>query len=111
MRVTPWICSPPDFEDGSDEGYFCYRAIEGKDHEHVAFRVAAIEKTPRVRIAKFADDLAEESRNWDEGPRGRGGCGAGTTCAAEQTYGSDPASREWCDARLRELGYILPEDD
>lgn len=59
-----------------------YRECNGK-------RVAFIEKTPRV---------LNDNGEWEYGPKG---CG--------QLCGKDPDSRAWCDAKLRELGYVLQD--
>lgn len=76
----------------------CYmRILLGTDENLIENRVAFIEKTPRVRIGAFTD-RDSDWKNWEQGSKG---CGP--------DYGEDPVSREWCDTRLRELGYIVPE--
>lgn len=99
MRVTEWICE--------DDGYFCYRAIEGTDVTNAMNRVAAVEKIPRVRVSPFFSSMGAR---WEFGPKGQGGSSEGSTCTELKIYGSYPPSREWCDTRLKELGYELPEE-
>lgn len=87
VPVSPWI------EEVEDGHVVCaYRVIAGSDGS-LPHRVAFIEKTPRVRVGDFFgedyDNKRWESRGW----KGDGPC--------------DTNSRDWCDAKLRLLGYIL----
>lgn len=94
QRLTPWIVY--------DE--FCaMRCIEGSDMK-VENRVAFIEKTPRVRIRPFTVE-PHDCHNWEQGPKGSGGSDG--HIPENELYGFYPPSREWCDNRLIELGYIL----
>ncbi len=97
-KVSKWI--------DEDDGYFSYRFILGTDPEDVKNRVAAIEKTPRVRIAEFTT-WQEDCHNWESNRIGEGGSCEGSTCKELGIYGSHQRSREWCDKRLVELGYDL----
>jgi hypothetical protein len=85
-----------------DGGHCCTRVIDGSDPELICNRVAFIEKTARVRIAPFTDQN-EDWKNWQSGPKGRGGGDP----EQDETYGFDPSSREWCDSMLLALGYEL----
>ena len=97
--LTPWIPSPV-----SD--HCSMRCIVGTSQDP-PYRVAFIEKTPRVRV-KFDDG---DMSAWESGPKGTGGPVTPDNTAEQQgIYGYDPESRAWCDQRLRELGYLLPED-
>jgi hypothetical protein len=99
-RVGPWI----------DVDHCATRVLEGADPADTQFRVCFIEKTARVRV--FADRYAWQSKDseftcgaakqdaWIYGHRGDG-----------HLCGKDPASRAWCDALLRLLGYEFPEDE
>lgn len=88
-KVTGWI----------DEGDNAYRAIEVVDgfEHHKAWKVAVIEKTPRVRIRSYGRGAGpdHDDLNWVEGDKGKGP--------------ADPASREWCDAMLELVGVHLPD--
>lgn len=86
-RLSGWI----------DEDHCSLRCIQGTDPAHIASRVAFIEKTPRVRKAGFTNER-EDYQVWEEGPKG---------CAPE--YGRHEPSRDWCNHRLVDLGYELPE--
>lgn len=97
MRVSAWLQDP-------DAAHCCMRIIEGGDPHRVADRVAFIEKTPRVRVAPYTDEDSD-FHNWQSGPKGSGGGDP----ARDLTYGYDPQSRAWCDARLREMGYTLDQ--
>lgn len=78
--VGPWI-------DDADYPHCSYRALVGTDHTKPENRVAFIEKTPRVRIS---------SEKWEYGDKG-----CGTLCGRHQP------SRDWCDQKLKQLGYTL----
>lgn len=80
------------------DGGCAMRVQRGSVSKQIGDRVAVIEKTPRVRIAPFTID-DEEFYKWEYGPKGD-----------SDLLGSDQTSHQWCDNRLRELGYILPED-
>lgn len=103
--VSAW--TPVENDDGS-EPHCCMRHVVGTDPNDVANRVAFIEKTPRVRIGS---GLKPDHLNWEEGPKGRGGSSVfDETLEQAEVYGYYPPSRQWCDARLKELGYILAEE-
>ena len=89
MQITDWMPDP-------DAPHCAMRCIAGTDPAEVGNRVAFIEKTPRVRIAPFSEE--GDWKNWEEGPKGR---------APE--YGQYAPSRQWCDARLAELGYMMAQ--
>lgn len=89
--LTAWVPVP-------GAKHCAMRYIVGEDPKQAANRIAFIEKTPRVRIAPYSEGDDFDSRNWQEGPKGH---------APE--YGQYQPSRDWCDARLRELGYQLSE--
>lgn len=86
------------------------RIVEGGDPNNIADRVAYIEKTPRVRVKPFSPrrpgDITEDNEAWEQGPKGSGG----NVSHGGPIYGRYPPSREWCDKRLVELGYELPEE-
>lgn len=87
MLLTDWIPAP--------EASYCYmRCINGTDINDIANRVAFIEKTTRIRVSPFTN-LRDDSNNWKQGPKG-------TT-----EYGEYQPSRDWCDEKLKELGYIF----
>lgn len=87
MKLTCWMADP--------RAPHCWmRCLEGADPNDIASRVAYIEKTPRVRTKPHTQE--NDHLNWTQGPKG------------SSAYGVDPASRRWCDDRLRELGYELP---
>lgn len=86
-RVSNWL----------DEDHCSLRCVRGTDPACLASRVAFIEKTPRVRTAAFTNVL-DDYKLWDQGPKG---------CAPE--YGRYEPSRDWCNHRLVDLGYELPE--
>lgn len=103
ILVSPWIVV----------GDHCaVRILAGTEFstEHLWNRVAFIEKTPRVRIGpcasrgNFSEQHAADRNNWEYGPKGTGGSGDHEQLGQ---YGFDPHSREWCDTRLREIGYEL----
>lgn len=89
MKVGPWtLC---------EGGTGAYRAILGLDGENINYRVAFIEKTPRIRIRNVYgcspkdDHLNWASRGWKgEGPE-------------------DQESRDWCDKVLELFGYELTD--
>lgn len=83
IRLGPWI----------NEDHCSMRCIEGTDPEVIANRVAFIEKTPRVRVARAVDPF-EDWKGWHEGEKG---CG--------HECGQYAPSREWCDEQLKLLGY------
>lgn len=83
VKLSEWI----------NEDHCSMRCIEGSDSSIVANRVAFIEKTPRVRVAR-ADDPNDDWKGWHQGPKG---------CSDE--YGRYAPSREWCDEQLKALGY------
>lgn len=87
-KVGPWtLC---------ENGAGAYRAILDSYGEHVANRVAFIEKTPRVRIRpmeQFGD--WEDHLNWASGFGGNG---------PEDEY-----SRAWCDEALELFGYVVTD--
>lgn len=85
VRLGPWI----------NEDHCSMRCIEGTNPEIIANRVAFIEKTPRVRVAR-AESEFDDWKGWHEGPKG---CG--------QECGRYAPSREWCDEQLKLLGYEL----
>ena len=93
MKLSEWI----------DDDHASFRYISGTDPEDIANRVAFIEKTPRVRIASlptglsFVETMFADSGNWQNGPKGDG-----------HLCGHYQPSRDWCDARLIEMGYELP---
>ncbi|MHC5194688.1 hypothetical protein ACYSUW_13135 [Pseudomonas frederiksbergensis] len=86
-RVSGWL----------DEDHCSLRCIHATDPACLASRVAFIEKTPRVRKAA-STNIFDDYKAWEEGPKG---------CAPE--YGRYMPSRNWCDHRLVDLGYELPE--
>ena len=90
MKLSVWVM----------EGHCSMRYVLGTDREEIENRVAFIEKTPRVRVATYDGDWFKDYKNWREGPKG---------CAPE--YGQYQPSRDWCDARLIEMGYILTEEE
>jgi hypothetical protein len=70
-------------------GHASFRYKEGGNPQNPDDRVAFIEKTPRVF----------DGSQWVNGPKG---------CAPE--YGRYQPSRDWCDAELLKMGYILGEE-
>jgi hypothetical protein len=98
MKVSDWIVV---------DGHCATRIIEGGDVDNVADRVAFIEKTPRFRVGVMGlEDDWKDCNNWEYGPKGDGGSWDENHEKLGQ-YGFDPDSREWCDNRLKELGYEL----
>lgn len=89
VKVSPWL---------RVDGHCACRTISGASIA-VENRVAFIEKTPRILV----------NGEWLYGPKGDGGEDGENP--ANELYGFCPASREWCDAALREHGAILPEDE
>lgn len=87
---------PPKLTEWIDEEHCSYRALPDTDHTDVANRVAFIEKTPRIRIARYDPEVGDifDGEKWLSGPKG---------CSPE--YGKYQSSRDWCDAALRGLGY------
>ena len=94
MKITDWI-----FRDG-----YSVRCIVGKDPDDYRYRVALIEKTPRVRIRdwhlgtdtylsteKFDGRAWPEHLDWCYGTKGTGPL--------------DQDSMKWCDDMLTLLGY------
>ena len=90
MKVSAWVM----------EDHCSMRYVLGTDREGIENRVAFIEKTPRVRVAAYDGDWFQDYKNWKEGPKG---------CVPE--YGQYQPSRDWCDARLIEMDYILTEEE
>lgn len=90
MKISAWVM----------QDHCSLRYVLGTDKEAIGNRVAFIEKTPRVRVAEFNGNWAEDQNNWLQGPKG---------CAPE--YGQYQPSRDWCDAQLIEMGYILTEEE
>lgn len=84
-RVSPWVQDP-----SAPHAYL--RHMDGG--LSLRNRVAFIEKTPRVRVAPYTSDVTD-ANNWTHGPKG--------------SDGLDERSRMWCDERLLEMGYILPQ--
>ena len=82
--LTGWI----------DENHCSMRCIAGTDPSIISNRVAFIEKTPRIRIAPYTP--YNDAANWSEGPKG-----------SAPEYGHYEPSRDWCDAQLTALGYVL----
>lgn len=76
-------------------GFCATRVLEGTDANDAKNRVAFIEKSPRVKLP---------NGEWEYGPKG-----AGDPYGRVDAYGAYKPSREWCDARLIELGYELPK--
>ena len=74
--------------DWIDDGHCSMRTVIGGDPESILDRRVLIEKTPRV--------MHPVSRNWEYGPKG-----SGEECGRYQP------SRDWADAKARELGYKL----
>lgn len=99
-KITDWIVN-------SEEGY-AYRHIVGKDPDDVAYRVALIEKSPRVRIRSaylgvehgtYEDGAEYTERRWPEHL---------DWCYGEKGNGpTDEDSVRWCDGMLKALGYEL----
>jgi hypothetical protein len=100
-QVSPWVIV---------DGYAAARHIVGADPNDIRFRVALIEKSPRVRIREhsmgtqrlvdwFSGTQGREERLWPE--------------HLDWCYGDkgddafDEESRAWCDAMLKLLGYTL----
>jgi hypothetical protein len=98
MKTTPWIVV---------DGYCACRCLGGSDPHLIENRIAFIEKTPRVRVNSYLLPFLEDWKNWKQGPKGDGGGDP----EKDLTYGFDPDSREWCDAELLKLGYILDNSD
>jgi len=90
MKLSAWVM----------QDHCSMRYIVGTDPQQIENRFAFIEKTPRIRIASYTGDWLEDYKNWEEGPKG---------CAPE--YGQYQPSRDWCDARLIEMGYTLTEEE
>lgn len=73
--------------------YCATRVLKGTDHRKVENRVAFIEKTARVRVKPFTEK--DDSLNWWQAP-------------FKGSYmGFDQESRDWCDKRLKGLGYTF----
>lgn len=85
------------------DGYCATRYIKDKLNT-LENRVAFIEKTPRVRTKPFTE--YNDFQNWVCGVKGQGGS-FDANHEEEGNYGFDQESRDWCDARLREMGYIF----
>lgn len=98
--ITPWIT----YDDCS------LRHVVGRDPEDVRYRVALIEKTPRVRIrpahfrehhGTYEDGGPYVEYHWPE--------------HCDWCYGekgdepNDEESKAWCDAMLKLLGYKLED--
>jgi|APSaa5957512535_1039671.scaffolds.fasta_scaffold06771_6 hypothetical protein len=99
------------------DSYCATRVLLGTDPAVVANRVAFIEKTPRVRVSCPGDALTCEHREpyqsvqgtwWIDGHVGSSG-DDGEDYEAGGGYGFHPGSRAWCDAALRELGWVLTD--
>lgn len=88
-ELGPWMV---------DERNGCaFRAIKGLEG-HAAFRMAFIEKTPRVRIRAWGPDPgpAHDHLNWAYGDKG-----------GAQAY-LDPEVRDWCDQMIELVGVHFP---
>jgi hypothetical protein len=87
IKLTKWI----------NQEHCSIRCIANTDTS-LKNRVAFIEKSPRVRINPYDDNKGwlEDSKNWEYGPKGDG-----------QECGKYQPSRDWCDAKLIEMGYEL----
>ena len=72
-----------------------FRYIEGTDPNKIENRVAFIEKTPRVRVKPF--EIKDDWKGWMQGPKGH-----------DPELGKYQPSRDWCDAELIKMGYIIP---
>lgn len=85
IKVSDWI---------EQDDCFAFRIVENGDPENIADRVAAIEKTPRVRISPFTSN-GNDFMNW---------------LSADFKGGNHQSleSRKWCDEQLIRMGYILP---
>lgn len=101
IRLSPW--TPVHGHEHS-----AMRFVEGTDPTDIANRIAFIEKTPRIRIYPMEHDPENDSRNWKQGPKGRG-CSYDQDAERERAYGFYPPSRDWCDRELHRLGYVLPD--
>lgn len=101
IKLSPWTIY---------DGYCAFRYIIGTDPEVIANRVAFIEKTPRVRIRPWnsRDEDAHDHLNWESGPKGSG-CSGDFDPKQEGAYGFDQSSRDWCDKKLRHMGYQLTD--
>ena len=88
IELSDWMPDP-------ESPYCSMRIIKGGDPLSIRDRVAFIEKTPRVRVQKYTSTIRDYDK-WEYGPGG---------CASE--YGSYQPSRDWCDARLRAMGYTF----
>ena len=97
IKVSPWTVV---------DGYCAMRYVVGTNPEDVCNRVAFIEKTPRVRVHP-KEEKDDVFFNWDYGPKGSGGSDEYESHEKLGQYGFCQASRDWCDERLLELGYIL----
>ena len=75
------------------DGYCATRVYKNSRPDVIMNRVAFIEKTPRIRVAKYSEK--DDQKNWYYGPRGT------------SDYGFDEESRNWCDLELRKRGYIF----
>lgn len=95
-ELSPWIVVG---------GHCATRVISGTDPDIIANRVAFIEKTPRIRIAPYSEELGflADGVNWASGPKGSGSADP----EVDLTYGFDPESRQWCDEQLSILGYTF----
>ena len=90
IKLSEWIII---------DGFCATRVLANTDVNNSNNRIAFIEKTPRIRIARGSD------ADWEYGPKGQGGSSGEDPNS--RLYGFYPPSREWCDKRLIELGYEL----
>jgi hypothetical protein len=98
QKITPWILH----DDCS------LRHVVGEDVDDVRYRVALIEKSPRVRIraahlgernGRYEDGEPYTERQWPEHL---------DWCYGDKGDGPDDEdSKLWCDNMLRALGYQL----
>lgn len=89
MKLSRWVM----------EDHCSMRYVLGSDRDEIENHFAFIEKTPRVRVSPYDGDYFKDCQNWEQGPKG---------CSPE--YGQYQPSRDWCDARLIEMGYTLTEE-
>ena len=87
-ELSDWIPDP-------ENPHCSMRIVKGGDPLNVRDRVAFIEKSPRVRVHKFTSTLRDYDK-WEYGPSG-----------SSPEYGSYQPSRDWCDAKLRDMGYTF----
>ena len=94
-KLTPWM----------EDGGFLFRALKDKNLKIPINRVAAIEKTPRIRPQKHTvcvenksgfGAMYVEQEYWIEGFKGS---------RYSEEDGADMESIEWADSMLALLGY------